>query len=118
MNDTEKTNDNVQQSGLAGMAGSAIPDGVSEESLRQQGYKLTDAELLAEIGSEGRPPIAASLKTGLLAHAVYIWKTPDGRQRVVKLNTAGDGMTTLHDNDEWYFEHDLVGTVHGPFYLC
>jgi len=99
-------------------AGSALPDGVSEESLRQQGYKLTDAELLAEIGSEGRPPTADSLKTGLLAHAVYIWKTPDGRQRVVKLNDAGDGMTTLHDNDEWYFEHDLVGTVHGPFYLC
>lgn len=118
MKTDNKTTDSVRCAGLAGAAGSAIPDGVSEESLRQQGYKLTDAELLAEIGSEGRPPTAASLKTGLLTHAVYIWKTPDGRQRVVKLNDAGNGMTTLHDNDEWYFEHDLVGKVHGPFYLC
>ena len=54
--------------------------------------------------------------SSLIAGKKYIWRIDDEIQRVVWLNSDGDGLSE-HD-DEWWFDDDLIGELYGPFELC
>jgi hypothetical protein len=52
----------------------------------------------------------------------YIWVLPHGEKKVVWLNKDGDGLAeyaNFHEEDHWFFEHNLAGDIYGPFeFIC
>ncbi len=61
------------------------------------------------------PMQAESLEPGKL----YVWYLPHGEKKIVWLNSEKNGIAGYDDFAEegewWYFEHDLVGELFGPF---
>ena len=81
-----------------------------------QATKTTSAskELPSSTGLIPAMPVKAeSMEHGKL----YIWNKGDGRMSVTTLSVNGECLMELDPPDEWYFEDELIGSLHGPIFL-
>lgn len=62
------------------------------------------------------------IKKGVMVpDCFYVWAPEKGREVIVWLNKDGDGIIqhdSMDQEDHWYFEHNLIGFIYGPFTLA